>query len=552
MAGLGDLRAAWNGMQHANPSIEANSTPSRHRARRHMRIDIVLVLLLGLTAECAHFSWRDGRPILNADSAQYVDAAQALLSPERDANFSLRKPGYPFLIAGVALLTGDMTWSPLALNHVLLGLLPLAGYGFGVVLLSRWAGWLAAILTIARLQSFVSADRIMSEAPYMFLLSFGLLAAVIAITQVPRATRAYMVSAGVLLATAWLVRGVAIVPIAAIIGCCAWVYRREPRHVLRLSLCLLVPLAGVVLFECGLNYANQGQFRTSTGSFGLMMMMRTRHMQGLPMPEGDCAKPALALLPERSSEDAYRASELDTWVARYRAVHDHGLDEWETNALMQETAMKIVAEHPLRFLRCSADIFGRHLMRRGEPEPGRWVALDHRLPCVLHPVGANDPDFEWNWWGYWGLPHRTIEDSQKLALTMRAAAEERAPFAHTEPLPTLRYASMTPAVSNAVRIIGKIASIWPGIALIALLSLGANRPGCALITLAYVLDAGLISLCCPSELAAARYQSIWLVTDTALTGTMLILPLHLLWSRVRRGVGSGNSRKLTAPALRPI
>lgn len=539
-------------MQQANESVTGSDVRSMRPARRHVRLDIVLVLLIGVMAECAHFSWRDGRPILNADSAQYVDAAQALLSPDRDANFSLRKPGYPFMLAGGALLTGDMSWSALALNHFLLGLLPLAAYGFAAVMLSRWAGWLAAILTIARLQTFVLGDRIMSEALYLFLLSFGLLAAVMAITRAPRAARAYMVSAGVLLAGAWLVRGVAIVPIAAAIACCAWVYRSEPRRILRASLCLIVPLTGVVLFECSLNYANQRQFRTSTGSFGLMMMMRTRHMQGLPMPQGDSARQALALLPERNSDDAYRASELDAWVARYRAIHDHGLDEWETDALMKETALQIVAEHPIEFLRFSADIFGRHLLRRDGVQLDPHVPTVHRLPCVPHVAGTDDPDFEWNWWAYWGLPYRSIEDSQRLALNMQAAAEVRAPFAHTEPLPTLRYVSMTPAVKNTARMLGEVASIWPGLALIVLMILGANRVGCVLIVLAYVLDAGLISLCCPSEIAAARYQSIWLVTDTALTGALLVVPFHLLWSRFKTGEWPRLAPRFTGPALRPI
>ncbi len=539
-------------MQQANESAGQSEVRSPRRARTHVRLDIVLVLLIGVMAECAHFGWRDGRPILNADSAQYVDAAQALLSPDRAADFSLRKPGYPFMLAGLALLTGDMSWSPLALNHFLLGLLPLAAYGFAAVMLSRWAGWLAAILTIARLQTFVPSERIMSEAPYMFLLSFGLLAAVMAITRAPRAARAYLLSAGVLLAGAWLVRGVAIVPIAAVLACFAWIYRSEPRRILRLSLCLIVPLAGVALFECSLNYANQGRFRTSTGSFGLMMMMRTRHMQGLPMPQGDSARRALALLPERAPDDAYRASELDTWVARYRAIHDHGLDEWEMDALMRETALQIVAEHPFEFLRCSADIFGRHLLRRDDLRFDRHVPLAHRYPCVLHVTGADDPDFEWNWWTYWGLPHRSIEDSRRLALNMRTVAEVRAPFAHTEPLPTLRYLSMTPAVSNTARMLRELAPIWPGLALIVLVILGANRAGCALIALAYVLDAGLISLCCPSEMAAMRYQSIWMVTDTALTGALLVVPFRLVWSRLKTGEWCRLTRRFTGATLRPI
>lgn len=539
-------------MLQANESETEMDVRSTRLARRNMRLDIVLVLLLGVMAECAHFGWRDGRPILNADSAQYVDAAQALLAPDRAANFSLRKPGYPFLLAGVATLTGEMSWSPLVLNHLLLGLLPLAAYGFGAVLLSRWAGWLAAILAIARLQAFVPADRIMSETPYMFLLSFGLLATLIAIRRTPRAARPYMLSAGVLLAGAWLVRGVAIVPILAVIACCAWVYRSEPRRIVRFSLCLIVPLAGVALFECSLNYVNQGRFRTSTGSFGLMMMMRTRHMQALPLPRGASGERVLALLPERAPNDAYRASELDTWVARYRAIHDQGLDEWETDALMQETALQIVAEHPIEFLRCSAGIFGRHLLRREDTRLDGRVRLAHRLPCVVHEAGADDPEFEWNWWFYWGLPDRSIEDSLRLAQDMRAAAEVRAPFAHTEPLPTLRYLSMTPAVTTTAQILGDMASIWPGLGLIALLILGINRSACALIALAYVLDAGLISLCCPSTVAAARYQSIWLVTDTALTGALLVLPLHLAWSRFKTGGWFHLSPRFTRPTLRPI
>lgn len=543
-------------MRLANESDSKNAGPQLQRNRRGVHLDIALLLFAGLAAECAHSSWRDGRPILNADSAQYVNEAEALLAPERDANFALRKPGYPFLLAGVALLTGEMSWSALTLNHLLLGLVPLAAYGLGVVLLSRWAGWCAAILAIARLQLFVPGDRIMSEAPYMFLMSFGLLAVVTGLTRTFRASRPYLLIGGILFACAWLVRGVALVPIVAALACSVWLYRGEPRRFIRAALCLAVPLIGAVFIECSLNYASQGAFRTSTGSFGLMMMMRTRHMQGLPMSHGDAGTRALALLPERASTDAYRASELDAWVARYRAIHDNGFDEWETDALMKAAAMEIVAAHSTEFLRCSAGIFGRQLLRRDEARHHPLVSPTDRLPCVLHKAGAQDADFEWNWWAYWGLPHRTIEGSQTLALNMRTAAETRSPLAHTEPLPTLRYLSMTPPALAVTKTLASVASIWPVLALVVLVVLRINRPACAIIALAYVLDAALISLCCPSEIAAARYQGIWLVPDTALAATLITALVHpawqhglARWTRFAGGGRSENFRKLTAPSL---
>ena len=517
---------------------------------RLVRLDVVLILAIGLVAECAHFTWRDGRPVLNGDSVQYVDSAEALLTPGLSATFALRKPGYPLLLAGVGWLTGNMSWSALAVNHVLLGMLPLAAYGIGCILLSRAAGWLAALLAMARLQTLVTGDRIMSESPFMLLLAFGILC--LATVLRDQRTMRLLAVAGLLLAMAWLFRAVAIVTIFAGLVCCAWLFRDRPKRLVGAWCCLILPLAGAAIFECSMNYTAHGQFRTSTGSLGLMLMMRTRHLQGLPLPRTETVKRCLDLLPERDPEDAFRASELDTWVARYRAIHDLGLDEWQTDALMKQAALQIAAAHPLAFLEASQNIFARHLLRRAEIRLDRYVPIADRQPCIVHPAAVDDPDAERNWYAYWGLPHRSLEESRDLAKRMQTAAEARAPFARTEPMPTLRYASMSPAVTDVATELVNLASIWPGFALILFLIVGPSRGCCALLGLTYVLEAGLISLCCPSEIAAARYQSVWLVSDSALAAALLAVPVHVAWSRIRTGTWYGFGRRFTAPSASPI
>jgi hypothetical protein len=503
-------------------------------------VDVVLILAMGLVAEAAHFSWQDGRTILNGDSAQYVDAAEGLLDPGKDPNFAVRKPGYPLILAGVAVAAGNMSWAGIAANHLFQALLPLAAYGLGRTIArrharrSRLVGWAAAILTIAQLQAHLAGGRIMSEAAYMCFMSFGILVLAAALTN--RRSMWLMVLAGSLLATSWLIRSVALVVIMAALLCTVWVLRDRWRRAVTGCLCVALPLLAAVLFECSLNQAYGGRFRTSTGTLGPILMMRTRHLQGLPMPNSEAGKRCGELLPDRDPQDAYRAAEVDAWVARYRAVHDHGMHDWQVDALMRQTAWEMISERPSEFLQCGLEVFIGHLLRQTSGPSCARVPAEHRRPVVVHPVGVNDPEFQGNWYAYWGLPHRTVEESLALAGRIQAAADRRAPFAESEPLSTLRYLSMLPAVTDVLGVLRGVGSLWPGFALILCAVLGLNRRTCAFLAVAYVLDAALISICCPSEAATGRYQSVWLVTDTVLATALVVVPLQVAWSRFKAPV----------------
>jgi len=240
------------------------------------------------------------------------------------------------------------------------------------------------------------------------------------------------------------------------------------------------------------------------------------------MPNTETGRRCLALLPERDPEDAYRTLELDTWIARYRAVHDHGMDDWQTDALMKQAAWEMMTQHPCAFLSRSFDVFVRHLLRQSDgPLYSRLPPAKERAKVVVHPAGVNDPDPWTNWYVYWGLPHRTLEESLDLASRTEAASARRAPFAQSEPFPTLRYWSMRTPVADVLGVFRDVASLWPGFALILCGVLGLNRRTCAFFAIAYVLEAVLIAFTCPSEFACQRYMCVWLATDAALTAALV-------------------------------
>jgi hypothetical protein len=140
---------------------------------------------------------------------------------------------------------------------------------------------------------------------------------------------------------------------------------------------------------------------------------------------------------------------------------------------------------------------------------------------LVHPAGEEARDPLENWYAYWGLPHRTLEDSVDLAERVQRSSAERAPFRGVDPLPFLRYWSAHPVVNDALEVLRGVGSLWPGFALILCGVLGLNRRTCVFMALVYVLDGVVMALCCPSEIVFERYQSVWLVTDTTLAGAFV-------------------------------
>jgi len=511
--------------------------------RNHV-VDVLIILAISLVAQAVAFSAPQGRAVICTDSAQYQAAAEALLDPNGIPHFELRKPGYPLFLAGVKLLFGQLGWAAIVCNHALVLLLPLAAYGFGVHLHSRPLGWLAAGLTIVRLQSAVSPNRVMSEVLYTVLLSFGLLVFVVGLRR-PRAAR-WLAAAGALIGAAWLTRGTAIAVIPVAVAATAWVNRKSLRRIVALNAAFLLPIVGAAALECSLNYVSAGQFRPATGAVGAGMWgTRLRYFQGAPWPRTDDARRLQALLPDRGEEEALVGHITDAWIARYRAIHDEGWSEWDFDNLCRRIATAAVRADPGAYLRQTARMALCHLLRRGDGTALSPVPEAKRLPALVHPAARDAEEAQTYWYAYWGLPHLALNESSQLVDRMKAAAAQRAPFGESTVWSALRYWKTKPTAAAVMSILDWVASLWPGFALLLCGWLGLNRTTCVVLAAAYVLDAVLVST---ATITSDRFQWVWLATDTALAAALPVALVRrgLRISRGRlSGTLGGNARQLT-------
>ncbi len=534
-----------------HPSIRIEGWGTRTRFRKWCRssaqairvrrtaVDAVLILAIGLTAQMGRFSWQGGRFMVNADSVQYVDGAEALLDPEQTPNFGFRKPGYALVLAAVAVLFGNMGYAAVAVNHFCYGLLPAAAYGLGCNLHSRWTGWVAAILTIARLQALFWADRIMSEPVYTCLLTFGLLVLACWLSRQRKAR--WLVFAGLLLGGAWLVRAAAVAVIVAAVAVLVFLWHRlpagettgwkpvphienrcqRPRRILAACACLLAPIGAAVLFECELNRRWGGHFRTCTGGLGPMLLMRARYLQGVEFPDTTAARACAALLPERDPGDAYCVNKLDTWVAHHRAVQTRSMDEWTFDALARRAALEMFAADPVKYLSTSGKIIFRHaLRRRNDPMLARYAWPGH-APMLLPGDAPDNAQSREQWYTYWALPHRSRAQSQALVARMHAVATQQAPFALAGPLTSIRHLTLLPAATAVVGVLIRVGAVWPGFALIGCGLLGLNRRTCLLLGLVYLADCVLIGMCGATDEANRRFQEVWIAIDTTLAAALV-------------------------------
>lgn len=509
------------------------SSATRRRRWWPIVLDVIAILAIGLAAQAGHFAQQQGRAVICGDSAQHVDGAESLLSPDQEPNFGLRKPGYTLILAALAALTGHMSWPAIAANHLLLGLLPVIAYGLGLNLRSRSAGWVAAILTIAQLQTTIWGARIMSEASYTCLISLAVLVFVVGLSR-PRLAL-WMFAAGALFAYAWLVRSVGVAMIVAAVGVAVWSFRATPRRALIACTCLLAPVGAALLVECGLNLSYSGRFSPSTGGSGVMLLVRARSFQGSEFPDTASTRRLLELVPERSPDDAYLVNKLDSCVARCRAIRDEGMDEWSFNSLATRAAMETIAADPKAYLKAGAAIAVRHLLRQKDGPPISSVPRERLRPIIAHETAPDTEQSQNYWYAYWFLPHRSVEASRDLVERMKTSAQERAPFGRTGFWATLRYLTMLPLVVDVMGVLRSIASLWPGFALIGCSLLGLNRRTCALLAMAYVLEAGILAVCGATDIANERYQFVWLATDTALVACLVAPAVDAIVGYVRSG-----------------
>ena len=508
-----------------------------------MALDCVLLLALGLAAQSAAFTSKMGRAIVCIDSYQYIATAEALLDPELTPHFEMRKPGYPLFLAGVKLLTGRLGWTAVVANHFLLAMLPLAAYGFGVHLRSRGLGWFAAILLLARLQTAFSmrtadfGNWMMSEALFTFLLSFALLLFFAGLRR-DRFVR-WMVPAGFLMGSAWLTRGTmtAIIPIAFL--AILWVHRSRLRRTLAASVAFMLPIVAFVIFECSLNLTCGGQFRPSHGTGGsCMWAYRMQAFQGAEVPDSDEGRFLLSLIRERAASDAYVASGGDQWVSIARAVRHQGMDAWAFDDLCRRVAMDAVDADRLSFLGNSLELSAYHLLRMREPGMSISPVSESRRAGVItfspsdRNTGINRTS------AHWALPYRTAAASVDLANRVRKRAEQRAPFAGSGVWSAMAYWKTKPIVITACDMLTRIGSLWPGFALLLCPWLGLNRRTCFILAAMYIVEAACLSIITVTD---QRYQSVWMVCDTALAAALPVCALAwlsgLVRNRLARAIG---------------
>jgi hypothetical protein len=280
-----------------------------------------------------------------------------------------------------------------------------------------------------------------------------------------------------------------------------------------------LPIVSIVLFECSLNYAFAGQPRLSTGTAGQSMWAyRVRAFQGAPPPDTDEADRLAALLPERHPDDAFVGSGWDSWVAFYRAVRQRGWDVWQFDDTCRSAALASIRADPGTFLKYSAALTARHLLRQGEGFPLTPVPESKRREILLHhdaPTGDNGGArrYRYLWW----LPQLPADQATRFFDRLKTRAAERAPFGDHRIFALLRHCKTKPQVVAFLDAALYLAKIWPGFAIILCGLLRLNRTTCVILGLIYFAEASFISTV---SVTSERFQFVWLATDTTLAAAL--------------------------------
>ncbi|MCG3130298.1 MAG: hypothetical protein FLDDKLPJ_01052 [Phycisphaerae bacterium] len=529
---------------------DTHSDPKAQRGAGFF-FDLVPLAAIALAVEGGRFAVRHGRAIVCADSMQYLDGANAILTGESSPVFAFRKPGYAFFLAGISAGVGPEGWKIVLVQHVMHAALALLAYlGARTLGTGRGGAWAAGLMTVAAVGELVWADRIMSETLYAVLMTGGLLCGLQALRGEAKAAPAWW-GAGALLALAWLTRSSATAILVATVFAALVSLRRTPWRALHACAALMIPAAAAFAFECGLNFAGAGEFRPCTGTLGPMLLMRTRALEGQGAPEAPAAARCAALLPERSAEDAFRAHPLDVWVARHRAIADARLSEWNADEAFRDAALEGIRANLGSYLKTTAILSAAHLARLPSARIEAALPDVERLPMIAAPPAKTAPSAGDPWYLAWALPHRTCADAIALSTRLRSLEEQRAACASCEPLTTLRYVVMHPlteGVLQFLRMPGRF--LLPPLALAGCWLLGAHRKPLALLAAGCIADALLVGLTGSSLDAVARFQAVWTATDAALAATCLAL----IARRLARTVAHNLDRApvFTPPGERPI
>ncbi len=485
--------------------------------RSRFVIDAVVLLLLCTISQTAAFSQRMGRATACNDSYQYIAQAEALLHEDGTPNFEMRKPGYPLFLAGILVLFGQLGWVAVVANHVLCGLLPVAGYGFGVLLHSRVLGWIAALLVMVRLQFSPFPNLMMSEPLYMFLLTFGLLALLACVRDGRRASFLAAI-AGILLGAAWFTRSAAVAVIVVAVAALIVTHFRRFRPVIARVTAFLIPIVAFALLECSLNARHVGSFRMSHGAAGAnLFTTRLCYVQGVQPPQTPAVRTLQNLLPERTGDAAFRTNLNDQWVAMTRATRDRGLTSSQFDSLCMQAGWDSIRGDVFGYVRATLSLMVQHLLRSANVDPPTWHARSDPPDSI--DLASTNPSFEErvDWDGRWCLPQMTTQAGVALARRVQTDANQRAPLDRFGILATFRYIRTWPGVTTTLTALNFAACFWPGFALLLCVWLGLSRSPCVILAAMYVADALLHGAFVFTDY---RYQGVWLVTDTVLAAAL--------------------------------
>lgn len=481
-------------------------------------VDCVAIAALGVLVAAACFSIRQGRAVLSFDAIQYLDNAFALVNGT-GADFACRKPGFSYLLAALLGASPTSLWPAVAVNYALLGSLPLAAYFLGRRLAGRSAGWIAAAVLVAQVPASLWGDRIMTEALFTALVSWGVVLLAWALSSA--ASRWVMFAAAFVLANAWLVRPVVVVVFAAGVVATLFIHRRQLVTAATTVAMLTFPVAMAFALECGLNYRHSGVFRPSTGTLGAMWLMRARHIEGIAWPTDGSGAYLCALIPERSPAATYAVNPTDVWIARYRAIREGGLSEWQIDKAMTAAGKAMLKEHPRLYLATAGKMFVRTLLRRSGGPPHSRVPMDAREGIVRHPFAPPGPDSIDGWYDLWALPHKEPVAALAFGTRMREAAATRAPFGRGWGWDQLRWLISSAPTGDVMWALRQFTVFGPGLALLLCRRLKLDARASGFLALVWVFDAALVALCGASDEANGRYQAAWVVCDSALAAALL-------------------------------
>ena len=302
------------------------------------------LLRLGLLI---HLSASDPAQFLTNDSTSYINSARALhqtgsfaVSPESpDVPQTVRTPGYPVLIAGVYALFGERN-APVVFVQVLLsvGTLILVF----VVARNRWgpgvAVWATLILALDQV-SLAFSLKILTETLFTFLL-FAMLATIATISDSSRAA-GRAVLAGLLLALATMVRPISyylILPMVLALPLSGRFRKRSLRRASDACLLLLLPFVLLVGGWQVRNYQRTGSVELSTIQGRNLLLYRGAGIVAL--------RDGIGFEQAREQLERQHPDET-TWTRE---------------------GVRLIARHPLLFIRTQATGAGKMLLGTGHPD----------------------------------------------------------------------------------------------------------------------------------------------------------------------------------------